>query len=148
MVAKGWSMGEIRCWSKGKNFQLEDGLNSVNLKYSMVTTVNNTVLYTWKWLRERILSVLLTEKNAQCESCGLSFIWCKMRTITWEAAFQIALRNCSGEVGGRSVRMRFWWRGGPWSQAHSFLQKVAAILMKFIASHEEQIPPWMTLVLF
>ena len=26
-----------------------------------------------------------------------------MRTIVWETAFQIALRNCSKEVGGRSA---------------------------------------------
>ena len=37
-----------------------------------------------------------TEANAQCESYELSFIWGKMRT-----AFQIALRNCSKEAGGK-----------------------------------------------
>ena len=50
----------------------------------------------------------------------LSFIWGKMRTIAWETAFQIALRNCSKEVGGRSVYMWFWERGSTCNQAHIF----------------------------
>ena len=45
------------------------------------------------------------KKNAQCESYELSFIWGKMRTLAWETAFQIALRNCYEEVGGRSAYM-------------------------------------------
>ena len=40
-----------------------------------------------------------TEKNAQCESWGLSFIWGNMRTAAWETAPMIALRNCSKEIG-------------------------------------------------
>ena len=40
-------------------------------------------------------------KNAQCESCKLRFIWGKMRTIAWETALQIALRNCSKGAGGK-----------------------------------------------
>ena len=40
-------------------------------------------------------------KNAQHESCELSFIGSKMRTIAWETAFHIALRNCSKEVAGK-----------------------------------------------
>ena len=43
---------------------------------------------------------VLTEKNAQHVSCELSFIWGKMRTIAWETASQITLRNCSKEVAG------------------------------------------------
>ena len=30
----------------------------------------------------------------------LSFIWGKMSTIAWVAAFQIALKSCSKEVAG------------------------------------------------
>ena len=30
------------------------------------------------------------------------FIWSKMKTASWQTAAQIALRNCSKEVGGRS----------------------------------------------
>ena len=41
------------------------------------------------------------KKNAQRESCELSFIGGKMRTIAQETAFQIALRNCSKDVGGK-----------------------------------------------
>ena len=37
--------------------------------------------------------------NAQRESCELSFIWGKMRTIAQETASQLALSNCSKEVG-------------------------------------------------
>ena len=36
------------------------------------------------------------KKNAERESCKLSFIWGKMRTEAWERA----LRNCSKETGG------------------------------------------------
>ena len=41
---------------------------------------------------------LATEKNSQCESCELSFIQGKMRTIAPETAF-LGLRNCSKEIG-------------------------------------------------
>ena len=41
------------------------------------------------------------KKEAQCESCGPSFIWSKIRTIAWETASQIALRNCSKRQGGK-----------------------------------------------
>ena len=40
-------------------------------------------------------------KSVQGESCESSYNWGKMRTIAWETAFQIALRNCSKEVGGK-----------------------------------------------
>ena len=40
------------------------------------------------------------KKKVQRESCELSFIWGKVRTIAWETAFQITLRNCSKEVSG------------------------------------------------
>ena len=43
------------------------------------------------------------KKKAQCESCELSFIWGKMRTIAQEAASQIPLRKCPEGVAGRSV---------------------------------------------
>ena len=47
--------------------------------------------------------VQLSLKNAQHENCELHFIWGKMKTLAQETAFQIALRNCSKEVGGRSA---------------------------------------------
>ena len=40
------------------------------------------------------------KKDAQLESCELSFICGKMRTAAWEAAPQIALRDCSKEAVG------------------------------------------------
>ena len=40
--------------------------------------------------RYKILSM---EEHAQHESCELSFIWGKMRTVAWETASQIALRT-------------------------------------------------------
>ena len=84
---------------------------------------------------------LSTEKNAQRENCELSFIWGKMRTIDWETASQIVLRNCSKEVEEeRSIYIWFWWRGIR-AIRHTFWQKVAA-------SHEEQMSLLVVLVLF
>ena len=40
--------------------------------------------------------------------CVLSFIWGKMRTAAWEAASQIALRDCSKGVMGERQYIRFW----------------------------------------
>ena len=40
------------------------------------------------------------KKDAQYESCQLSFIWDKMRPAVWEIIHQIALRICSKEVVG------------------------------------------------
>ena len=40
-------------------------------------------------------------KKAQHESCKLSFTWGKMRTIAWETAPQIPLRNCCKEIEGK-----------------------------------------------
>ena len=51
------------------------------------------------------MAVLTGKKNAQRESCELSFIGGKMKTIAREMASQRALRNCSKEVVGRSVYM-------------------------------------------
>ena len=44
----------------------------------------------------------------QCERCELSFIWGKMRTVAWETAPQIALRDCSKEAVGEGEYIRFW----------------------------------------
>ena len=42
-----------------------------------------------------------TEKDAQLESCELSFIWGKMRAAALETAPQRALRDCSQEAVGK-----------------------------------------------
>ena len=39
-------------------------------------------------------------KHTQCESCGSSFIWGKMRTIDWETPPQVLLRDYSKEAVG------------------------------------------------
>ena len=44
----------------------------------------------------------LKKEEVQLESCELSFIWGKMRTSAWEAASQIALRDCSKAAVGES----------------------------------------------
>ena len=61
-----------------------------------------------KQLVQGQLIALSTEKNAQYESCELSFIWGKMRTVAHEAAPQIALRGCSKEVVGGGQYIGFW----------------------------------------
>ena len=59
-----------------------------------------------------------THTHTQCEISDLSFIWDKMRIIAQETAFQIALKNCSKEVTGRSVYRQFWWKGYMQSSPH------------------------------
>ena len=80
------------------------------------------------------------KKNAQLESCELSFIWGKMGTITRERASQIALRNCSKEIRGRSVLYMILVKGVR-AVKLTFWQKLAA-------GHEEHMSPLMILVLF
>ena len=81
-----------------------------------------------------------TEKNTQCESCELSFVWGKMRTVAQETAFHIALRNCSRDVGNRSVLYMILVKRSC-AVKNTFYQKRAA-------SHEERMSPLMILVLF
>ena len=49
-----------------------------------------------------------TKKDAQLESCELSFIWGKMRTAAPEAACQRALRDCSLAAVGEGQYITFW----------------------------------------
>lgn len=79
------------------------------------------------------------KKNAQCESCELSFVWGKMRTVAQETAFHRALRNCSRDVGKRSVLYMILVKRGC-AVKNTFYQKLAA-------SHE-RMSPLMILVLF
>lgn len=53
------------------------------------------------------MMVLTDKKNVQCETCVLSFIWDKMKTMAQEPVFQTALRNGSKETvqGGQYVRL-------------------------------------------
>ena len=43
-------------------------------------------------------TTLSTKKDVQLESCELSFMWGKMRTVAQETAPQIAMRDCSKET--------------------------------------------------
>ena len=56
----------------------------------MVVTVNP--------LKTFCKPVLTKKKHAQHKRCELSFIWGKMRTIAWETASQIVLRNYPKKV--------------------------------------------------
>ena len=80
-------------------------------------------------------------KNTQHESCDVSFIWGIMRTIVWEAAFQITLRNCSEEVGWKVSMCVILVKWTTCYQANIILQKVAASLIKVTFSHKEQMSP-------
>ena len=65
---------------------------------------------------------MLTKKDAQLESCELSFIWGKMRNATWEAASQIALRDCSKAAVGESQYIKFG-EGEFNTMKHSFYKR-------------------------
>ena len=62
-----------------------------------------------------------------------------MRTAAWEAASQIALRDCSKVPVGESQYIRFSWKGNsiPWRTFYK----------RFFASHEDLMSPWRDLVL-
>ena len=64
-----------------------------------------------------------TKKSAQREGYKLSFIWGNVRTAAQGTAPQIALRNCSKEVGEKTVYMRCWQRESTYTQAHIFCRK-------------------------
>jgi len=59
--AGGWRVG--RCWPKVTDFQVIRRISPGDLRHSMATRVNNTVGYTWKFLREQILNVLHTHTH-------------------------------------------------------------------------------------
>ena len=72
------------------------------------------------------------KKNFAQPKRELSFIWGKMRTRAWEAAFQRVLKYRSKEA--RSVCGDFGERGVHATKP-AFLQKVAVSLLKVTASH-------------
>ena len=67
-------------------------------------------------------------------------MWSKMRTMAWETASRIVLRNCSKEVGRVSIDVILVKREES-MQSNIYLQEVSA-------SHEEQTSPRRILVLF
>ena len=68
------------------------------------------------------ISACRLKENAQCKSCELSFIGGKKKTVAWERAPQIALRNCSAEAGGKSSMhvILVKWGGGTCIETHTF----------------------------
>ena len=65
-----------------------------------------------------------------------------MRTIAHETVFQIALRNCSKEVRGKSVHICDFGEGGYMQSSIYFFKTVSASLMvRLTVSHEEQTSP-------
>ena len=78
----------------------------------------------------------------------LGFIGGRVRAIARETAFQIALRNCSKEVGGRPSIYVISVKGKYMKSSIYFLQKFSASLLKAAAIHEEHMSPWWIFVLF
>ena len=60
-----------------------------------------------------------------------------MRTAAWETAPQIALRNCSKEVGGKDSIYVILVKGEYMQLSIYFFLQVFVSLMKFSASHKE-----------
>ena len=65
----------------------------------------------------------------------------KMRTISQKTAPQIVLKNCSKKVNRVVSIYAILLKGEYVQKVDIFLQKVTASLMKYTASHEEQISP-------
>ena len=79
------------------------------------------------------LSLLLSFSNlksthVRAVSC---FIWSKMKTASWQTAAQIALRNCSKEVGGRSCICDFGI-GGVHAIKHKYIYILLYIYIYYI----------------
>ena len=82
------------------------------------------------------------KKNTQCESCELSFIWDKMRTLAQETASQIALRNCSKEIVGKVSIYLILVKGEEYMQSSTYFffaegfcwSQGAGIIMKNVSA--------------
>ena len=64
-----------------------------------------------------------------------------MRTAAQDTAFQIALRNCSKEAGGKVSIYVILVKGEYKQSSTYFSQKVSASLVQVTASHKEQTSP-------
>ena len=71
------------------------------------------------------------KNNTQCESCELSFIWGKMRTVAQETASQV-WGTAPKRQRGRSVYMWFWGRGHTCNQAHIFRRRFLLVLWRLL----------------
>ena len=82
-----------------------------------------------------LLILCQLKKDVKLESCEVSFIWGTMRTAAWEAASQIALRDCSKAAVGESQYIRFWWRRSSIPLSTHFT-KGFLLVMKLWCHHE------------
>ena len=75
-----------RCWLRAHTYSYK--VNKLwDLMYTMVTIVNNTVLYTWKLLKELIVNVLITRTKRQL---------CDMMEVLSNTVLVIILQYISG----------------------------------------------------
>ena len=56
-----------------------------------------------------------------------------MKSIAWETAFQVALRNSSKESRGKSKNRWFLWRGSPCNPALIFCRRLLLVMKDFSA---------------
>ena len=80
------------------------------------------------------------KKNAQHESCELSFIWGNIRTAAWETAPPIALRNFQRGTGKRQYILDFGKKGAH-AIKHIFFIESFCWRYETSAGHEKQISP-------
>ena len=81
------------------------------------------------------LICMLTKKDAQCESCELSFIWGKMKTAAQETAPQIALRDGSREIVAQGQYIWLCWRGIS-VQSSTYLTEGFLLIRRSCCHHE------------
>ena len=80
------------------------------------------VLFSSCWLK----------KKEQRQSWELSVIWGKMKTTAWETTPQVALRNCSKEVGGEGQYIWDFGGGGNTCNQARIFPKASTSLMKLL----------------
>ena len=80
--------------------------------------------------------------------CELSFIWGRMKTVVWETAPQIALRNCSKEAGGTDSIYEILVNGEYMQSRTYFFCRNFCSSCEASASQEKYSSPWRILVLF
>lgn len=71
------------------------------------------------------------KKNTPRESCVLSFICGKMRTTAQETAFQVALKNCSNELGVEGQYISEIGEGGVHGIERLFCKRLLLALGRF-----------------
>ena len=101
-------------------------------------TCSHTLNFPACVLNSPINSAKLKKKTkTQYESCELSFIWGKTRTIAQEIASQIALRNCSKKVREGQYICDFG-KGGIQAIKHTFFYR--RLLLVMVAQLVKNVP--------